>query len=127
MKKASTLFLVCASLLLGQLSFAQTTVNFTVVDPNCAGLEDMQEISSLQVYPNPTQGEVNLAINLNNDVKELVVSVFDVAGKEVFIKRYENPAHALTDRYDLSGLQAGNYQMRFSLGKRSFTKSLVIN
>lgn len=61
-------------------------------------------LQKLTVYPNPTEGELNL---LGTKIKEIYL--FDVLGKDVFYSKYDN---VNTTTIDISGLQQGIYFMK---------------
>lgn len=114
-------------LLLAGMSYSQTTVNFTVADPNCAGIEDIKEIDQFKVFPNPTSGELNFQVQFNATVGKVSVHLYTITGAEVFSKVYENPGLAIAEKFNFEALSAGNYQMKITIGNRSVSQKVVIS
>lgn len=61
-------------------------------------------LQKLTVYPNPTEGELNL---LGTKIREIYL--FDILGKDVFYSKYDN---VNTTTIDISRLQQGIYFMK---------------
>lgn len=70
--------------------------------PDRTAIED--PLQRLTVYPNPTEGELNLS---GTKIKEIYL--FDVLGKDVFYSKYDN---VNTTTIDISRLQQGIYFMK---------------
>lgn len=80
--------------------------------------EEMLVLQSLSVYPNPTNGTLNL--NFNNYVPAtFAVRVYDLKGQEVF--NVENQPEM-----DLSSLSAGIYIMKVSTGSGAWVNKRVV-
>lgn len=76
----------------------------------------------VSIYPNPTQGPVNF--DINTEINSLVVSVFNIAGVEVFHKEYQAPKKI---SFDLSQNPAGLYMVKLNSGDMEFVKRVVLN
>lgn len=65
-------------------SVAATGASFTSPEfvGGFLGMEEMENVSGLNVYPNPAQTEVNVAMYLN-DASAVTVNVYDMTGKMV--------------------------------------------
>ncbi|MGB0431674.1 MAG: T9SS type A sorting domain-containing protein [Bacteroidia bacterium] len=84
------------------------------------GLNDKPEINSFEVYPNPSNGLVNvngLSANAN-------VQVLDLSGKVIL-----NQKASLNTQIDISGLNNGLYMLKVIdlESNKSFTKRLIKN
>jgi trimeric autotransporter adhesin len=56
------------------------------------GIKELKfKISSLMIYPNPSEGSVNLTYYFNNPTKEIILRIFDISGKIVVIKKFSRP------------------------------------
>jgi len=77
------------------------------------------EISGLNVYPNPvTNGKVFISSNTSAAKK---VAVYDALGKQLIQKEVSNGT------LDVSGLSKGVYLMKVSEGASSSTRKLIID
>jgi len=74
------------------------------------GIEDRNLSASMTVYPNPTNGIVNVQCTLNNEqVGTLEYHVFDAYGKLVDVVEANNDSPLQTAQIDLSGFANGVY------------------
>lgn len=104
------------------------TVNgtYSVTVVNAAGCTDSDTInvtftfgisnldgtnSTIQIYPNPSNGIVNLAIS-NLETNKLELDVIDISGKVVFIMSPIAVQTTTTQTIDVTHLSAGAYTMR---------------
>ena len=103
----------------GQI-YQQFTVGLT------SGVDDyiLTENTTLNVYPNPTDGHVFIDINMTSKENGAVV-IYDVLGKSVFNYEFKNLT-AESIEADLSHLQSGVYFVTFKSGKDVITKKLMI-
>jgi hypothetical protein len=67
------------------------------IEKGVTGINDIQTESALQVYPNPTAGE----LNIETDGQIRTIQIFNVSGKQVF---ETNQIH-----FDIAHLPAGTY------------------
>ncbi|MEI6577224.1 MAG: T9SS type A sorting domain-containing protein, partial [Bacteroidota bacterium] len=86
---------------------------------------------SLDVFPNPSSGRTNFALNLNEDAK-LDIRIYDLLGKEVMSKIIDEtlPAGSHTIEVDASALSQGVYTYKMMVtGTQTslLTGRLVIN
>ena len=66
------------------------------------------ELNSLfSVYPNPTNGEINVALNLNSS-SDATIKVLDVVGKTISVKTLSNVSNTVYN-IDLSAVAEGMY------------------
>lgn len=111
---------------LGYYSEYRTVVRGTGV--NCRlgdNSETTDELSPLYVYPNPSKGDVWLAIGAKTD-GQATATVMDLSGKLVYstrlnIERGENRA-----MLDLNDLAKGMYVLRFESADGTQTSKLII-
>lgn len=81
---------------------AECSFNVTVVD--CSGIEEVSDLSNVRIYPNPTQGIVN--IQLNQSYTNVIVSLSDITGKQV---RKINFGTTELITFNINDLNAGIY------------------
>lgn len=80
--------------------------------------------SSLSVYPNPNNGEFNIKFNANsNDVD---VQVFDVRGRSVYSKSFENGPGEFNQTINLGSVHTGVYLLNINDGDNTVTKKIVV-
>ncbi|WP_353776956.1 T9SS type A sorting domain-containing protein [Winogradskyella sp. 3972H.M.0a.05] len=77
-------------------------------------------ISSLKLYPNPTDSELNITFNSN--IASGSIEVFNILGKQVFSKDINN---ANSDSLNISDLAQGLYLIRISSEGQSETKRFI--
>lgn len=83
----------------------------------------VQEIfaSNLRIYPNPSQGMVNVQWDFMND--NTYLTVFDNAGKLLSTQKLN---HQTLQQIDLSKYENGVYQLRLSNENAVITKAIVV-
>ncbi len=101
-------------------SITSNEVNIIVSSTN-----DSELVSELKVFPNPTNGMVNLSVSLVENNTDLMVGVYDLSGREVKSK------HIMTGgnhNMNLSELSGGIYLLRFYDDKHGVlaTRKLVL-
>ncbi len=83
--------------------------------------------SSLFIYPNPTNGIVNLNFNSNSDNRDVQITVIDMLGRVV----YKEPLGLVPSNYqksiDLSRQSKGVYLVQVNTSDKTITKKIVVN
>lgn len=87
--------------------------------------------NSFRMYPNPTMGKLNLEYlsasalngNVSNEAKEIIVDILTLSGQELI--KIRNVELLTTQTFDLSLLPVGNYIVRISDDRKSFSKLLI--
>jgi Secretion system C-terminal sorting domain len=85
-------------------------------------VKDLELSSSLFVYPNPTNGQINISIN--SSVENLQsLSVINLLGQEVIAVKGQNQ-----DYYslNLSGMAKGIYIIKFNFASGSLTRKVIL-
>lgn len=96
-----------------------TTVDYVPVSVN-----ELNELTSLVVYPNPTSGSFDFDLTLASQSElELEVSVLDLLGRELKKRAYSVTNGRLSSEFDVSDLPSGLYYLAFeSEGKRTIER-----
>jgi hypothetical protein len=81
---------------------------------------------SIDVYPNPSTGLLNVSVQMNEAVEELKIILFDMVGKEILVETYDSPELSFRRYFDLNGLANGVYLMKFSTGQQSVMKKVIL-
>ncbi|WP_083478349.1 T9SS-dependent choice-of-anchor J family protein [Lacinutrix himadriensis] len=75
------------------------------------------------LYPNPSNGEINVNLSTSQDVN---VTLYDVRGRKVFANSYNNSNATFNKTINLETVSAGLYLIQFESGSKKTTKKLVI-
>lgn len=82
------------------------------------------ETPAVSIYPNPTNGLINVSLNLNSK-ENTVINVYNTIGQNVYSVSVENPVYR-TVSIDLTGNHSGLYFVEVKNGEKSFTKRIVL-
>ncbi len=99
-----------------------STQNLTV--QSCSGIEEYASYEVL-VYPNPSSGEFTLSIK-NANIEELIISVVDIQGKEVFGVRERNITADYNKVINLENVSKGMYYIKLSTGSDMKIQKLIV-
>ena len=89
------------------------------------GIDENFDTNTLQIYPNPSNGEFTLQINsLSNDIYEL--RVVDLVGKEIYQEEMNCNVGSNTRQINLQHLERGIYLVQIIKGEGTVTKKLFI-
>ncbi len=89
-----------------------------ISDP-AIGMAEMDELTGVTVYPNPSEGLVNISAT---KADKHTVEVFNVLGERVASEQF-----MLNTKLDLSGLAKGAYSVRVSNATASTVQPVVLN
>ena len=81
--------------------------------------------SNLQVYPNPTDGEVTVKLN-NASTSAYKLSISDLFGRQVYTKKIRSSSKMILQNVDLKSLPSGIYIVKLSNGSESHQAKLNI-
>ena len=87
-------------------------------------VDDQQSLAS-RIYPNPSSGDINLAIR-NKDIGKLELNIYDITGNIIFRNIYNKINEEKTIKIDLDYLQAGTYLYRFTINNKASSGRFVI-
>ncbi|MCF8276413.1 MAG: T9SS type A sorting domain-containing protein [Flavobacteriales bacterium] len=96
--------------------------SFVLTVDACAGVAEFENLS-VEVYPNPTRGEIVLDITGNSN--GLTLQILDMNGKLVYAANTGSISSGLRKTVDLSGLASGMYFLKLDDGSASTTKKLI--
>jgi hypothetical protein len=97
---------------------ASDTATKSITINNPVGLSEAVNTLNATVYPNPASTLVN--VNLPAGVNQVVISLFDITGKQVLNQQGIAPVN-------VQNLDRGVYMMVISAGGKTATKRVVIN
>ncbi len=88
-----------------------------------AGVEDMASPFMANVYPNPTDGMINISLqNVNEDV---TLNVYDMVGQTVYSVKILGTG-SIQEMHDLTFLTKGIYLVELRNNQSRFTQKLII-
>ena len=104
------------------LSGASASIEVLVVVQIPTGLDELTESMGLKVYPNPSRGMVQVAIQAENSL-EVELSVCNLLGQEIHRKSYflSEPI-----QLNLSNQMDGVYLIQVKLGTSILTKKVIL-
>jgi PKD repeat protein len=112
--------------LIASNSFLSDTITKTINVIATAISEVKENITGLNIYPNPTQTEVNFNFNLNSS-ENVSIEIIDMNGRTVqMMPKTSMNAGNYTINGDASMLQQGIYFAKISTENSSLTQKLVI-
>lgn len=92
--------------------------------PNCTlAVDQFHNENAIRVYPNPTKGQLNIAIN--NYSGKLSIQVFDLNGRKVYNQEVNdfNAESAI----NLANLQSGMYLIKVNGENLNYTQKIILN
>ncbi|MBT7896883.1 MAG: T9SS type A sorting domain-containing protein [Flavobacteriales bacterium] len=81
--------------------------------------------SSLSIYPNPSNGIVNINLDINN-ISDIEINVYNALGEEVYIIKADKFIGEYSNRIDLSSKSKGVYLLKIKTSNSLFNRKLVI-
>jgi len=114
----------CVNVVLTATNMAGASVSDTF--EVCVDYANLVDISAgkfeVQLYPNPTPGEVNIDLK-PGALREILVTVFDITGKPVLVRNYSPSGRII---FDMTGRATGMYFVRIDFDGHSVLKKLVV-
>lgn len=80
---------------------------------------------AISLYPNPSNGSVNVAFSLTNNGK-LTYRMFDMAGRELNATTYNTQQGQQTEQLDLTNVGQGIYMLNIVFEATDVTKSFSV-
>ncbi len=97
----------------------------TLCSVQSAGVKE-NEISSLKIWPNPTNDIINISFDPDQSGAEAHISIYDLSGREIIHKEYKILHATFTKQINVSSLSKGIYLATIKYGNHSHTKKLII-
>lgn len=89
------------------------------------GVEDAALDLDFSISPNPNNGDFDLIVNMPTD-NNLIVRVYDVAGKEIYRNVFVKNGISFSQRIQVNALAVGSYFVTVHDGQLTGTKEIVI-
>jgi HYR domain-containing protein/type IX secretion system substrate protein len=84
-----------------------------------------QNKTILNLYPNPTNGEVNLNITKEGYQGKISIEVYNLLGRKV-MARTDNMVNWYNVQFDLGRYAVGQYMIRIKIGDELLTRKLIL-
>ena len=90
-----------------------------------SGVDEIEGLNSFEVYPNPTDGILNVALDLQN-AGMVQFDVIDITGRTVL--SFNEAANSGVNNmvYDLNSAAAGVYQLRLTVGNNATSQQIIV-
>lgn len=119
-------FYVIAKDAVGNESEKSNTVTATTTNITSVHKLDSYNNSNVTVYPNPTRDFINIRYNSDENVNDIVISIYSVDGKLVYSKLKSVMNTSFTDQIDVGNLKSGYYFIRLTSGNKVITNKIII-
>jgi len=106
-------------------NFVQHTISHTITPVAVAVNGLSSELPSVAVYPNPSNGNLNISWNIVT-AEIGAVAVADVTGREVYNNTFKMSAGSGTQQFDLSALTSGLYVISVRSASINYTSKMTI-
>ncbi len=105
----------------------EETITETIIEEDINILpENTLSVSTFELYPNPTSGQVTIKFETPEKMATRV-SIVDLAGKEVFTEEMPNFSGVFNKKIDLSDSNEGIYFLKIQQGAKVFTEKIIVN
>ena len=91
----------------------------------CTGINSLSSNGDVTIYPNPTNGMFTIHVS-NADFNEMVITVADIQGREVYKTTDKNIASDYNKQISMDGMAKGIYYIKLSYGGQVTVKKLII-
>lgn len=114
----------------GTLSGGQQNYSLIITGgiPSNLSVTDYSLSSSLQIYPNPSNGvfTVKFKSNSNNSHNNIKVDVYDLQGRLIYKKKFINTSSIFNQKINLENVKSGVYIVNIYEGNRTTSRKLII-
>ncbi len=96
----------------------------TIYVSNCVGINQLAVNNEVSIYPNPSSGVFTLHIS-NASIQELVITVTDIQGREVYKALDKNISADYTKTISLENIAKGIYYIHINNGVETSVQKIV--
>jgi hypothetical protein len=89
-------------------------------------IDDLQNVSDLRIYPNPSQGQFIISIAAKHIVREGQLTISDMAGRAVWQQQYRNIDDKFYQKIDMRAYPKGIYIAELRADGERVTRKLVV-
>lgn len=98
----------------------------SIVPSVVSGIDEVSEEQNINIYPNPSNGKVNVAFSLK-ELQNVTIEVFNVIGQKVYGNHFDKLSagqHIIA--IDTKGFVSGIYMIRLISESGTVTKKLIV-
>jgi uncharacterized protein (DUF2141 family) len=97
----------------------------SVVEDICTGLNDVNSLTTIETYPNPANGILNVRIkgSVSSSIK---IQLLNLSGQQVETRTVMNYGDEIIEQFDVTSLSKGVYFMNFTIGAKVTTQRVVV-
>ena len=99
--------------------------DYTIVVTETAAINDINNFDGFSLSPNPNNGNFSIALKSNN-ANDITVKVFDVIGRQVFNRSYDNNQSVFNKEIRLNNVLSGIYLVNITDGEHFNTEKIII-
>ena len=97
----------------------------SVVEEICTGIGDIGSLTTIETYPNPTNGVLNVRIK-GSTSSDITIQMMNLAGQQIEARRVMGYGDEILEQFDVSALSKGVYFMNFTIGSKVTTQRIVV-
>lgn len=87
----------------------------------------VKEKGLLSVYPNPSDSDISIEMEINKNAGDVFVEIFDMVGKQIYFKKIAAETERMTIPIPTMGLPDGTYVIRVKNGANIWQHKIVKN
>lgn len=110
----------CQNLFFGE------TEDYTITINNPTASTEDSIFGNFNLYPNPSQGIFNLNFEINSQVKETTIILFDITGKTISTQEYFINSNTFSEQLNFSNLNTGLYLLQIINGNHKTIHKVII-
>ena len=109
----------------------QVTQNECVDTSQCfsvlnIGLAENGAAARINIYPNPSSGQIEIAGEFDKDYEEYLIVVIGMNGSVLLSQNGKTQSGKLQTTFDLSQLANGSYQIQIQLEEEIFVRTIIV-
>jgi len=87
---------------------------------------EVNKITDISLYPNPTTGAVNVKIKMPAIEKNIIIKVYTITGQQIYQNYYQPADREFTTLIDLNDNAKGIYFVEIRVGKETVNRKLIV-
>lgn len=107
-------------------SEAAYTLTIEVVEDPFVNVEDILEGASIDIYPIPAKGLLNLKINADTELGDMTIKLYSTLGQLVFEQEFTKISKHFKSQLNLDGLVSGTYYLVGQTDIGSFDRMVIV-
>jgi len=100
-------------------------VDNLVIAGNVLSIDEYREEEALRIWPNPSNGEINVSLNLEKN-DEVKISLFDLTGRLISQKSFDNQTDNFREKLQFDNLNPSVYILSIENNGKRVHKQVVV-